>query len=114
MSRRFGAHETAVTAEASTPPSDSQPPQEEPSHQRWYSAWSVPRAKMSRRFVAHETTRAWELSTPPSDSQPPQLAPSRSGKTLSLERVTGVPWGICRCKSAANGPKASDEPVRFW
>src|SRR5215469_10098883 len=76
MSSRLGAQDTAETGEVRTPPSDSQPPHCDPSHQRCHSAWSVPRAKISSRFVFQDTTSGGETMIPPSDSQLPHCEPS--------------------------------------
>lgn len=92
-------HETGTGSVMMTPPSFSQPPQREPSHQRWYMAESMPRANVSMRFLPHDTAVARVLMVPPSDSQRPGTVPRASMGDMSATRG-GVPsmdgWAVAR------------------
>ena len=78
QSMRFGPQLTQSGASMMTPPRLSQPPQEAPSHQRWYMALSVPRAKQSMRFAPQLTQSGASMMMPPRYSQPPQDWPEEA------------------------------------
>src|SRR5262245_54648010 len=84
----------------STPPRDSQPPQELPSHHLCHMAWSVPTAKISRRLGPQATALGREVSTPPKDSQPPQELPS--------QHLCHIPWSVPTPKTSRRlGPQVT-------
>src|SRR5260370_6896873 len=98
MSKRLAAQATASTRARSspeptvpscaskTPPRDSQPPQDEPSHHRCQIALLVPATKMSSRFAAQATTLGGDSKTPPHRHHPRLNSPppQRSHTPLSL------------------------------
>src|SRR5271169_656197 len=116
MSSRPGSQLTTDGADWQRPPSDSHPPQFAPSHQRWYSAWSVPIANVSRRFGAQATVTGADSTIPPSDCQPCQSSiPSGRGNALSVPTIPDfAAGGHWRSTNALKSAYAVVLPVNRW
>src|ERR1700719_1852142 len=77
-SRRCGAHDETVGADARPPPSGCHPLQLVPSNHLCQSALSWPRAITSMRFGPHDIAEGSAVMMPPSGSQPLQVVPSKT------------------------------------
>src|SRR5712691_6493224 len=109
---RLSCRESTLGRETSRPPSPSHPPHWVPSHHRWSSVWSGPRANASSRLGPQLATPGDDMRTPPSDSHWLHSADARlSGNGLSLVSWEGEPGGKCSASTAENRAKPSVRPV---